>query len=426
MTHTVQDNGNFTHTLNVSIPVEEVEAGLLEVTRALQRRVAMPGFRKGKVPIERVRAEFAANIEQEYLETFLPRATSRAIDEAGLNPVVPPTIDNLKFTPGQPVTFDAHIDVAPVVEVKEWKGIPVVRRARTIDDATVDSVIANLREDSAVFTDVSRPGQDGDVVLLDSQRLDANGRRLANTRSKGARVQLGAPDLLPELQAALLGSEAGQERTVTVNYPQDYGQKELAGREIRYVVSVRKIQQKNLREVDDTFAKDLFGLDSLQALKERVRRNIEAEDSGRVRREMEAIAIEELVRRHPFELSERLSGYMLDRVVREQTQGREVSAELHQQLQEHYKPGVERSLRREILLGSIARQEKLEVSDEDVAADIDRMCAAEPRQASRIRARYQSADRRDSLRETILERKALDAVLAAANIKDEPLAAPVA
>jgi trigger factor len=426
MTHSVRETGSWQHTVTVEIPTEEVEARLDVHARALQRRVSMPGFRKGKVPLERVRADFAAHIEQEFLERFIPEATGRALQESGLDPVVPPTVTNLKYTPGQPLTFEAHVNTAPMVEVKNWKGVPLVRRARVIDDAAVDAVIGNLRDDSAVFADLDRPARSGDVVLLDSQRLDANGRRLANTRAKGTRVQLGSPELLPDLEQALLGSEAGQERTVTVNYPTDYGQPELAGKTVRYVVSIRKIQEKKLRELDDNFARELFRLDSVSALRDRVRRNLEAEDAARVRREMEGAAAEELIRRHPFELPARLLAYMLDQVVREQTSGREIAEDLRKQLDEHYRPGVERSLRREILLGGIARQESMAVTDDEIGQDIERMCAEEPRQAARIRQRYQSADRRRALGEGILERKAMDAVIEAAQRKDEPLGAAMA
>lgn len=421
MNHTVRESGTWQHTLTVEIPVEEVEARIEQVARTLQRRVVMPGFRKGKVPLDRVRSEFAASIEQEFLEHVVPEAASRAIQEANLSPVVPPTIRELRFTPGQPLTFEAHVDVAPVVETKDWKGLALVRRARVFDEAAVEAVIANLRDDAAVFVDVDRAAGKGDVVLLDSQRLDANGRRLTHTRAKGTRVQLGAPELLPDLENGLLGAQAGQERTISVTYPADYRQEELAGKSVRYVVSIRKIQEKKLRELDDNFARELFRLDSMEALRERVKRNLEGEDAIRVRREMEGVVTEELVRRNSFELPQRLVEYMLDRVIREQTGGREVSDDLRKQIEEHYRPGVERSLRREVLLAGVARQESLAASDEDVAAEIDRMCMADPRQASRIRARYQAAERRDALRDELVERKAMDAVLAAANVKDEPV-----
>lgn len=424
MNHTVRETGLWQHTVTVEIPVEEVEARLGEVARTLQKRVSMPGFRKGKVPLDRVRTDFASYIEQDFLEHVLPEATSRAIAEAQLDPIVPPTVTNVHFTPGQPLTFEALVDVAPQVEVKDWKGLQLVRRTHPIDDGAVDAMLADLREQAAVFVDLDRPAQKGDIVLLDSQRLDANGRRLANTRAKNTRIQLGAPELLPDLENGLLGAAAGQERTIAVDYPADYRQAELAGKSVRYVVSVRKIQEKKLRELDDNFARELFKLQSLGELRDRVRHNLEGEESGRVRRELEAMAGEELIRRNPFELSQRLVDFMLQQVVREQTGGREVGEELNKQLGEHYRPGVERSLRRELLLGGIAKQEALTVSDEEIAAEIDRMCAADPRQASRIRARYQAAERRRSLGEHLVERKAMDRVIEAAQLRDEPLRAP--
>jgi trigger factor len=426
MNHTVRETGSWQHTISVEVPVDEVEARLDAVTRTLQRRVVMPGFRKGKVPLERVRQDFAANIEQEFLERYIPDVADQAIKAANLMPVITPTVQELKFTPGQPMTFDVLIDTAPLVEVKDWQGYAVTRRVRVIDEAAIDAVVKDLHEDAAVFTDVKRPAQSGDVVLLDSQRLDANGRRLANTRAKGTRIQLGAPEMLPDLEAALIGSEEGQERTVTVNYPADYNQAELAGKTVRYVVSIRKIQEKKLRELDDTFARELFRLDSLGALRDRVRQNLEGEDSVRVRRELEASVTEELVRRNAFELPPRLVSYMLTQVVREQTNGREVGAELQKQLEDHYRPGVERSLRREVLLAGIARQESLTVSDEEIAAEIDRMVAQDPRQASRVRARYQSPDRRRALGDGIIERKAMDRIISTAKVTDEPFKAEVA
>src|SRR5262249_60226545 len=131
---------------------------------------------------------------------------------------------------------------------------------------------------------VPRSAGPGDVLLVDTQRLDANGRRLAGTRGKGVRVQLGAPGLLPDFETGLTGAEAGQERTLAVAYPEDFRQRDLAGKSVRYVVRVRHVQEKKLRPADDNFAREVFGLDAYAALRDRVRRNLEAEDSPRVRR----------------------------------------------------------------------------------------------------------------------------------------------
>jgi trigger factor len=424
MKHTVRDTGPWQRTLTVEVPADQVERRLDEVSRRIQRLVALPGFRKGRVPLERVRQDYAAEIEREFLERFLPEATHEALRAAELRAVVPPSVQNLRFTPGQPLSFEAVVDVPPRAEVGDWKGLPLVRRVRAVEDADIDRVIAQLREDSAVFVDLARPAAPGDVVLLDSQRVDANGRRLSGTRTKGARIQLGAMGLLPDLEAGLTGAEAGQERTVTVSYPADHRQSELAGQSVRYILNIKKVQEKKLRELDDTFARDVFGLESLAALRDRVRRNLEGEDAQRVRRELESQATEELVRRHPMELSPRLVDHMLERVIHEQAGGREVSADLHRQLEEHYRPGVERALKREVLLGALARQEQLTVTPEEVGEHIARLAEAEPRQAARLRQHYASAERREALAESLLERKAMDRLLGEARLREEPFREP--
>ena len=122
------------------------------------------------------------------------------------------------------------------------------------------AVLQQLREDSAVFADLARPAERGDVVLLDSVRVDANGRRMSGTRAKNRRIELGAAGVAPELDNGLLGAEAGQERTIEIQYPADYPAEELAGKSARYLVSVRKIQEKKLRDLDDNLAKEVFGL----------------------------------------------------------------------------------------------------------------------------------------------------------------------
>ena len=425
MKHSVRETGPAQRTLDIEVPLEEVEAHLDRAARELQRRAVMPGFRKGKVPLDRVRQDFASQIEHEFLERAIPRVTAEALEAASLSPVIPPYVHHVSFQPGQPLRFEAVVDLAPEIEVRDWQGLPAVRRVRAIADAEIERVIGELREDAAIFVDVDRAAEKGDVVLLDSQRLDANGRRLANTRAKNTRGRLGAPDLLPDLEAGLMGAREGQERTLTVTYPDDHRQTEVAGKTLRYVVKVRKIQHKKLRELDDNFARELFQLDSLAALRDRVRQNLEAEDAARVRREVEGQVLEELLRRNPFELSERLVAYLLDQVVREQTGGREIAEDLRKQLDGHYRPGVERSIRREILLGAVARQEALAVSPEEITAEIERMAAADPKQAARVRARYQSADRRRALGESVLERKAMDRIIEKAALKEEAMPEPV-
>ncbi|HEY3216887.1 MAG TPA: trigger factor [Candidatus Eisenbacteria bacterium] len=420
MKWSARTTGAWQQALDIEVPTEEVERRLEEVARGIQRRASLPGFRRGRVPLDLVRHHFAESLEQEFLEAFVPRVTSEAVDEARLNPVVPPLVRNLRFTPGQPLRFEALVDVRPEIVARDYRGIPVRRQVRPVDEPAVETVLQRLREESAVFVDLARPAQRGDVVLADSVRLDANGRRLPSTRARNLRLELGAPDLVPDLENGLLGAEAGQERTVEIAYPSDYRVPELAGKRARYLVRVRKIQEKKLRDLDDNLAREVFQLQSLEELRSRVRLNLEGDERVRVQREVEGAIIEELIRRNPFDLPERLVEWTLERVLREVTgTDRPVQEPLKRELEQRYRPGVERSLKREVLLEAVARQEKLEASEEEVAGEIDRMAQADPRQAARVRARYQSADRRKALQESLLERKALEWLMNVAEVQEE-------
>ncbi len=416
----VRSTGSWQHALDIEVPAEEVEARLDEVARQIQRRASLPGFRPGRVPLELVRHHFADSVEREFVDTFVPRIAGEAVDRARLNPAIPPLVHNLRFVPGQPLRFEVAVDVRPEIEAREYKRLPATRRPHAVEEAAVERALQSLREESAVFVDLDRPAQRGDVVLLDSVRLDAAGHRLASSRLKGRRIPLGSPDVVPDLENGLLGAEAGQERTLEIRYPADYPAQELAGQTVRYMVRIRKIQEKKLRDLDDTFAREVFRLESLEELRSRVRLSLEGEERVRIQREVEGAIADELIRRNPFDLPERLIGYMLERVIAEAVGDRKVDDKLRPELETRYRPGVERSLRREILLGAIARQEALEVGEEDVALEIERMTQAEPRQAARVRARYQDGDRRRALRESLLERKALDWLINAADMQETP------
>src|SRR5262245_43120733 len=143
----------------------------------------MAGFRRGKVPLPMVRQQYAEVVEREFLEACVPRVTSEAVEEAKLDPVVPPLVRNLDFGPGRPMRFQAVVEVRPHVEVRDYKGLPVTRRTRAIDEAAVDEMMARLQADAAIFLDLARPAQRGDVVIADSVRLDAKDQRIAVTRA---------------------------------------------------------------------------------------------------------------------------------------------------------------------------------------------------------------------------------------------------
>jgi len=403
----------------VEVPADEVERGLDQVARNIQKRASLAGFRRGKVPLDMVRNHYAPVIEQEFLDDALPRLTQEAVEREKLQPAVPPLIREVRFQVGQPLRFEVQVDVRPQIEARDYKKLRASVERREIGDVEVDEVLRGLQEDTAVFADLERPAQRGDVVVLDSVRLDPNDRRLSSTRARNLRIQLGAPGVLPDLENGLLAAEAGQERTIAVQYPADYQASELAGKNVRYLVRIRKIQEKKLRPLDDNLAREVFRLDTLEELRSRVKKNLEEQEQQRVQRELEGKLSETILERNPVEVPPRLVDYTLEHVIREAVRNEKVDDKLVEELRARYRPGVERSLKRELLLEAIARQEGLSVSDQEIAEAIDREAAERPREASRIRARYHASERREALRERLLEHQALEWVVKAADVNEE-------
>ncbi len=405
--------------MEVEVPAEEVQRGVEDAAREVQKRASLPGFRRGRAPIDLVLTRFAEVVEREFIEDFVPRAAQEAVAEAKLSPAVPPLVRNLQFQLGQPLRFEVQIDLRPEVEARDYKGIRVTLEKHAVEDRHVDQVLQGLLEDSAVYQDLSRPAERGDVLVLDSVRLDANGRRLPSTRGRNVRIQLGAPDVLPDLENGLLGAEAGHERTIAVSYPGDHASEELRGKTVRYLVRIKKIQEKKLRALDDNLAREVYRLDSLEELRARIRQNLEEEERQRARRELEGKISDALLQRNAVPVPERLVEYSLDHLLRELAQGRELDQATIEEMRERYRAGVTRSLQREILLDAIARHEKLSVSEEEVSAELDRLVAARPAEAARIRASYRSPERRAGLQERLLERKTLEWLAQSAQVEEE-------
>jgi trigger factor len=141
MKHSVRETGTWQHTLDVEVPAETVDAELDALARAIQRRAVLPGFRRGKVPIDQVRQNFAETIEQEFFDSILPRVTREAMTEARLDPVVPPMVRNVRFTPGQPLRFEAVVDVRPRIEVKQYQGLPLRRHRHPVGEDQIERVL---------------------------------------------------------------------------------------------------------------------------------------------------------------------------------------------------------------------------------------------------------------------------------------------
>jgi trigger factor len=407
--------------LEIEVPAEEIAQELERVVADTARRAALPGFRKGKVPRSMLEQRFGASFEQETLARALEHACRNALAEKIVVPLMPAEIDDLKYEHGGPLKFRASVEVRPAVEAKDYKGVPVVRKTRETTDEDVERELKALEESSTQWIDVDRPAHDGDVLVVDHVRLDAKGQSLKSSRRRDVEILLGSEGLLPAFQEGLLGAQAGESRTLKVSYPEDFANTDLAGKDVQFHVKVRKIREKKAVTRDDNWAKETFGLETLQDLEGRIRLNLEGEARLASRREVEDALVEAIVDRNdvpvPERWIERRTAEELDEMVR-RAGGQPVPEAELEGLKGRVRAALERQVKREFLLDSIAQQEKLEVTDPEVGEELGKLLSAGGRVAQEFRA-LSPEQRRSRVKDVLERRKVFDFLLEHAQVTEE-------
>jgi trigger factor len=367
---TLEDVGPWQKAIAITLDPEEVEREMDQVVSEYRSKVVIPGFRKGKVPNELIRANYRSSIESDLLNQILPDATARALQEHSLEPAAPPRIKDLSFRPGEPLTFTAVVDLWPKVEATGYRGIELDEVIQEVDEQVVEEFLQALRERNAEVHPVFRPSQPGDILEVSLQAVDIHGERLARAKRQELRMEAAGQRLLPEFRQASVGIEPGAVTIVHIRYPDDFGDQELAGQTRHYRMHVRQILEKNLPELDDAFAGKVDNLESLEGLKSKIRLRLEAEERLQARQRTEEALVDRLIAANPFELPESIIKRTLDRILEK---AREETPNLdEEEFQRTYTPLVERTRRREIILESIARQESLEATEDELEAEIAR------------------------------------------------------
>ena len=210
---TVEEQERWKRVLQIEVPVSVVDAEMEAVVRQFRQKVVLPGFRKGKVPADLLQSQFGHSMETEFLKKIVPTAYERAVEQMDLYPVTMPEISNVKFQPGEPLTFSAVVEIKPIIEVTGYKKMKLTREQYVIEDWQVDEVLKRLRRDAASLSPVDREASEGDVLKIDYQRLDAKGNPIKDSQVKDYLFEAGSPSVIKDFSDGLLGARAGERIT---------------------------------------------------------------------------------------------------------------------------------------------------------------------------------------------------------------------
>jgi trigger factor len=416
--------------VEVEVPSEALERELQSAAGEIGRDMRVPGFRKGKVPSQVVIRQVGREaVLDEAVRRALPNWYEEALHEAGVTAVGDPKLDLTDLPDeGAPLAFSIEVGVVPEAKIGDYRGIEVPRREPEASDDEVQSELERMRESLASLETVEREAKAGDFVVIDFTG-SVDGEPFEGGDARGYLLELGSGRLIAGFEEQLQGVTAGDDREVEVTFPDDYPAEHLAGKDVSFAVQAKEVKEKRLPELDDEFAVQAGGYDSLDELRDDIAGRLREVQEQQVEGEYREAAVDAVVANAeldvPHELVHSKAHEMWHRTARRlEAQGMDPSQYLQmtgkeeEELVTEAEPEAELAIKREAVLSAIVKAEGIEVADEEVeqalrAAATPADGAEQPseKQLKRAlkRARAQGAE--DALREDIAMRKAVDLII---------------
>ncbi|MBT2574213.1 trigger factor [Bacillus sp. ISL-51] len=404
--------------LTVEVDAETFKTALDDAFKKVVKQVSIPGFRKGKIPRGLFEQRFGVEaLYQDALDILLPVEYPKAIEEAGIEPVDRPEIDVEKIEKGESLIFTAKVTVKPEVKLGDYKGLGIEKDDTAVTDEDVQNELKALQERQAELV-VKEEGavENGDTVVLDFEGF-VDGEAFEGGKAENYSLEVGSGSFIPGFEEQLTGLKAGAEKDVEVTFPEEYHAEELAGKPAVFKVKIHEIKAKELPELNDEFAKDIDEeVETLAELTEKTKKRLEEAKEN----EADAKLREELVLKASenaeADVPQAMIDTELDRMLKEfeqrlQMQG--MNLELYTQfsgqdenaLKEQMKEDAAKRVKSNLTLEAIAQAENLEVTDEEVEAELTKMAEAYNMPVENIK---QAIGSTDAMKEDLKVRKAID------------------
>ena len=383
-------------TLEITIPVEEVQKTTHHVVEELSAKVKLPGFRPGKVPANVILSRFKEQVRQDVLDHLLGPAFNRKANELSLEVVGTPTVKDLKFEEGQPVEFTAEFEVRPEFELEDYNNLTVPYEEQQVSQEDVESRLTALREQRAELVNVDpRPVEEGDFAVIALESLSSVGTE-EPIKQDEMNLEVGGEYTLPEFTENVKGMNVGETKEFEVVYPEDYSGRNLAGRTVSYRVTVNGIRKREMPELNDEFAQDMGDYKTLDDLRENVRRSILAEREYVARERSKEAIVGLLSEAYSFPVPEAYVNQQVETQVRRQirnlaAQGADmnnVQVDWEKVIAEQKEPAA-KSVRAGMVLDKIADAESIQVTEQEVNDEVARIARREKVAPAALRERLE-------------------------------------
>jgi trigger factor len=387
--HAPSLNPECTREVEIEVPADEVSKAFRTVTKRYQKQARIPGFRAGKVPESLIRSRFADSLRQDVVETVLPSHFREAIDKAGLKPISQPQVTDLHLEDGQPLKFKAIFEILPEISISGYQSVHVPKPDTELTDAEFNTELDRIRDSRSTMEPVAedRALADGDwaqITFRGEFKNESNEGETAETAQQpvtgdDVMIEVGGQNTLPAFNEALRGSKPGQELKFEVSYPEEFGERRLAGKTVSYDVEVKAIKKKIQPELTDEFAKELGEYEGIEDFKQKLREHLANDKKRKLEGETRDKIVEALIGKYQFPVPESLVQQQVDarldrglRALAAQGMRTEDMRKLDfNRLRDAQRDSALNEVKGSLLLDRIADEEKIEVSDAEVDRELE-------------------------------------------------------
>jgi trigger factor len=425
---TVEDVSSVKKILHIEVPEKIVIRELDNAYKNLKKTAKIKGFRPGKAPRSVLERLYKKDVHGDVSSKLLQDSFVEALKETELNIVGNPKIDPPQLDAKGPYKYDATVDVKPEIDDIDFKGLALKKALYQVTDEEMEAQLKLLQQNMSQQQPVTedRPVQENDSVRIDYEGFEGGEPFPETQKTENFTMKIGAGAISKTLDEELIGMKPGEEKEITVNFPEDHFNDKLANHEITFHVKLHEIREEILPEMNDEFAKKLGQYETLDDLKNAIKDNLNDGYNKRVEQELNEQIYKDLIEKTDFELPESMVDYELNNIIDEiektlkyYNKSMEEQGMTKEMLAEKHRETAEKKVRRHLILGKIIDQEDMELTDQELDDGFAEMAQAVNQPVEAIKGYYQqNQDNLDFFKHTLLEKKAIKLIINNSNIEE--------
>jgi trigger factor len=406
----------------VEIPADRVKVEVDKAYQNLQKTARVKGFRPGKAPRDILTHLFGERISIDVTRKLVDDTLSKALTEKNVQPLSQPDIEPQKLSSGTNFSYRARFEVRPEIASVTYDGFEVTRPSMAVTDDMIAEELEGLRKAHATLSAPAtpRPAQKGDVLDI-SFSVEIAGKKVPEASGEGVQLELGSGQVLPDLEAALIGSNVGDAKDVSLTFAQNHARADFRGKPAVFHVKVQEVKERVLPALDDDFAKDIGTFQTLDELKQDIKGKLEKAMKQRAEDAVAEQLVAKLVERNPIPCPPSLveqQCQLMEQEIMQQARRTGEPVPRHEELHARVHADSEIKVRAGLLMAEIAKEAQIKVSEEDIEKGLVELAEQTGKQVAKMRVEYRDQKKREMLIGMIIEDKILDIIEAKAKITE--------